>query len=81
MHKFLMQKVIDNEVCGSIYTENELIAYIDMDDCSDEEYRIYDISVFGEVKELFYRGWQPNCLIEIIDGDGTIVASGYGTDH
>lgn len=81
MHKFLVQKVIDNEVCGSIYSEKQLIDYLDMADCCDEAYKIFDISVFGEVKELFYQGWQPNCLIEIVDSDGTIVASGYGTDH
>lgn len=81
MHKFLVQKHIEGEVCAKIYTETELISYLDMSDCSDEEYRIYDISVFGEVKEVFYKGWQPNCLIEVIDSDGNIIVRGYGTEH
>ena len=81
MHKFLVSKMIDNEVYGVIYTETQLISFLDMADCSDEEYKIFDVSVFGEVKELFYRGWQPNCLIEVVDSNGYIVLSGYGTDH
>lgn len=81
MHKFLVQKIIDNEVCGSIYSETELINYLNLCDCSDEEYRIYDISILGEAKEVFYNGWKPHCLIEVTDSNGIIIASGYGTDH
>lgn len=33
MEKFLVQKVIDNEVYPKIMTANELIEYIDMADC------------------------------------------------
>ena len=80
-HKFLVQKHIEGEVYTRICTETELISYLNMIDCSDEEYRIYDITVFGKVKEVFYRGWQPNCLIEIIDGNGNTILGGYGTDH
>lgn len=78
---FLVQKMIESQVYGSIYTENELIAYIDMSDCLCEEYKIFDISTFGEVKEVFYKGWQPHCLIEIVDSEGHVVVRGYGTDH
>ena len=79
--KFLVQRMIDNETYPSIMTERELINYIDMSDCHDEYYEIYDISTFGEVKKLHYVGWQPNCLIEIADENGIIVFCGYGTDH
>lgn len=81
MHNFLVQKLIDSEVYGKIYTETELINYLDMSDCYDEEFKIYDISVFGEIREVQYKGWQPDRLIEIVDSSGNIVASGYGTDH
>lgn len=80
-HKFLVQKYIEGEVYTRICTETELISYLDMSDCSDEEYRIYDITSWGEVKEVFYQGWQPNRLIEVVDGDGNVVLSGYGTNH
>lgn len=42
MEKFLVQKVIDNEVYPKIMTANELIEYIDMADCHDEMYEIFD---------------------------------------
>ncbi|MDE7202433.1 MAG: hypothetical protein K2O91_11165 [Lachnospiraceae bacterium] len=81
MHNYLVQKLINNEVYAKVYTETQLINFLDMSDCYDEEYRIYDISVFGEIREVLYKGWQPNRLIEIVDSNGNIVASGYGTDH
>lgn len=82
MEKFLVQKVIDNEVYPKIMTANELIEYIDMADCHDEMYEIFDCtSMFGEVKKLHYKGWQPNCLIEVVDEHGNIVLRGHGTDH
>lgn len=82
MEKFLVQKVIDDEVFPTIMTANELINYIDMEDCHEEMYEIYDCtSMFGEIKKLHYKGWQPNCLIEIVDDEGKVVLKGYGTDH
>lgn len=79
--KFLVQRIIDDEVYSTIMTELQLIDYIDMDDCHNENYEIYDISTFGEVKKLHYVGWQPRCLIEVADENGSVVLSGYGTDH
>lgn len=81
MHRFLVQKNIEGEVYVRLYTETELISYLNLSDCSDEEYRIFDISTFEEIKEVFYKGWQPCNLIEIADSNGNIVLSGYGTDH
>ena len=78
MEKFLVQKVIDDEVFPTIMTANELINYIDMEDCHEEMYEIYDCtSMFGEIKKLHYKGWQPNCLIEIVDDEGKVVLKGY----
>lgn len=49
MEKFLVQKVIDDEVFPTIMTANELINYIDMEDCHEEMYEIYDCtSMFGK---------------------------------
>lgn len=81
MKSFLVQKRSDSGVNGGIYTEAQLISYISMSDCSDEEYRLFDISVFGEVREIFYKGWQPGCLIELADGSGKTVVHGYGIEH
>ena len=79
--KFLVQRMIDDELYSTIMTEIELIKYIDMDDCHGESYEIYDISTFGEVNRLHYVGWQPMCLIEVANENGEVVFSGYGTDH
>lgn len=82
MKQFLVQRIIDNEMCVSLMTPRELINYINMDDCHNETYEIFDVlSTFGEVKKLHYTGWQPNCLIEVADENGNVVLSGYGTDH
>ena len=81
--KYLIQRIssYDDEYFVSLMSENELINYIDMDDCHNETYNIFDVSEFGKIKELHYVGWQPGCLIELKDEDGNIVVSGYGTDH
>ena len=62
-------------------TADELIRYIDMQDYCTERYRIYEITQYCAPMEIFYRGWQPGCLIEFCDGKGQIILSGYGTDH
>lgn len=54
---------------------------IDMSDCYEGEYKIYDVTEFGQVQEVFYSGWLPNRFIKITDSNGNIVVSGYGTDH
>lgn len=80
--RFLVQKMIDDEIFSRIMTANELINYIDMSDCHDEKFEIFDCdTVFGSVRKLYYKGWQPGCLIEIVDEDGTVVLRGYGEDH
>jgi hypothetical protein len=60
---------------------NELISYIDEQDFIHERYKIYEITEFGTLEEIFYRGWQPNCRIEFVDKKGQIILSGRGTDH
>ena len=45
-------------------------------------YEIFDcMSEFGKVKPLRYKGWQPGCLIEVVDETGKVVLRGYGEDH
>lgn len=79
--KFIVQRVIDNELSLTVMSEEELIRYIDEDDLHQETYQIYDGSAFGEMKKLSYAGWQPNCVIELVDETGKVVLRGYGTDH
>lgn len=79
--KFIVQRVIDNDLSLSVMTEEELIRYIDEDDLHQETYQIYDGTAFGEMKKVSYAGWQPDCLIELVDEDKNVVLSGYGTNH
>lgn len=78
---YLVQRIIDGEFMCSLMNDLELIHYIDMQDICTEEYTIWDMSEVGKARRLHYSGWQPGCLIEIIDEDGNVVVSGYGVDH
>lgn len=78
---YLVQRIIDGEFMCSLMNDLELIHYIDMQDICTEEYTIWDMSEVGAARRLHYSGWQPGCLIEIIDEDGNVVISGYGVDH
>ena len=83
---FLVQRIIDintkNELrTSSLMTLNELIHYIDMQDIVSEFYSIWEVTEFGKLTHINYVGWQPGCLIEFATDDGTVVHSGYGTDH
>lgn len=79
---FLVQHMIDDEPVSSLMTPQRLIDYINMDDCHGESYEIFDcMSEFGKVKPLRYKGWQPGCLIEVVDEAGKVVLRGHGEDH
>lgn len=82
--QFLLQRKDEGEVTNSIMSENQLINFIDMLDCTDislDDCNIYLISEFGDPRLCFYKGWQPGNLIEIEDWECNLVLSGYGTDH
>lgn len=80
--QLLVQRIYDdNERDNTIMTPDELVHYIDMQDICEEEFKIFEITNFGEIKEIFYAGWQPGCVIEFVDKFGNVVLSGYGTDH
>lgn len=78
----VQRKAWDGEPYYSIMQANELIGYINMADCHDEHFSIWDITEFGKVEPCHYTGWQPNCLIEVVrDSDGEVILRGYGEDH
>lgn len=82
--RYLVQRILrwaDNEEEATLMNEAELVHYIDMQDYCTEEYKIYDVTEFGKIEQIFYAGWQPNCLIEFVNSSGQVVASGYGVDH
>ena len=79
--EFLVQHISDGERFNSIMDGNELIHYISMSDCHNDQWCIYSIDEFGEIAPIYYVGWQPDCLIEFANDNGEIVLSGYGIDH
>lgn len=82
--QFLVQRIChwdDESRENTIMTADELVHYIDMQDICTEEYKIYEITEYGTINEIFYRGWQPGCWIEFVDRKGEVVLCGYGTDH
>lgn len=80
---YLVQMIFDDgDFCASLKNEYELIHFVDMLDCEPvTDCNFYDVSVFGKIKQIHYKGWQPRCLIEFVDDDGNVVVSGYGEDH
>lgn len=81
--KFLVQRISDDgSFFLSIMSANELCDYINMNDCYNESYEIWDMSEFGKARHCHYAGWQEGCLIEVIrDDDQQLVVSLYGQDH
>ena len=80
---FLVQRMIDGEIIASIMSPARLIDYINMDDCHNEAYEIFDCtSEFGKIRPLYYKCWQPGCLIEVVDEKSEkVVLRGYGKNH
>ena len=84
MEKYLMVvRTYDGEY-AEMETEHAIIDHIDMQDCSDEEIKVYRVN-FDGVEELEVHGcWHDfdNPLyIKVTDSNGEIVFDGFGTDH
>ena len=81
--RFLVQRIADDgeRMEDSIMSGGELIKYINFNDIYGERYEIFDITEFGKFERVWYAGWRPNCLIEIVDKNRKVVYYGYGEDH
>lgn len=77
----------DKSVCASMKTANEIINWLDMDDCYTELHiKVFDVEThFGSIEELEVHGTWHNhkdpLYIKVTHSDGTIEFDGYGTDH
>lgn len=69
----IINKIVNS--CWIIKTTNE------SDFNGIEEMHVFDVTDLGKIKPLYYRGWQPGCLIEYVDDKNNVVIHGYGTDH
>ncbi len=80
---FLVQRELsDGERINSIMSAVELGKYINMNDCYDENYEIFNVTEFGKVTPAYYKGWQPECVVEVFDGEtGSTLFRYIGEDH
>lgn len=68
-------------------TANEIINWLDMDDCYTELHiKVFDVETqFGSIEELEVHGTWHNhkdpLYIKVTHSDGTVEFDGYGTDH
>ena len=79
---FLVKRVLDDgTVVNVLMTGGQLGKYISMDDIHNESYEIYYVK--GDVVHYcMYKGWQPNCLIEVVDTETQETVLSYiGEDH
>lgn len=78
---FVERTTDDGETFMSYMNEPELADYINMADCHNESYDITIITESG-THHCSYKGWQPGCLIEVVDDvTGKTVLSCIGEDH
>ena len=81
---YLVQSISDDGTSfNRIMNQYELCNYMNMLDCYPEELvAIWDITIPGKVRKCTYKGWQPNCLIEVVrEDDDKLVISLYGEEH
>ena len=45
------------------------------------DYEAYAEKHPGQIEEVRYAGWQPGCIIEMLDTAGNTVLAGCGEDH
>lgn len=79
--EFLIQAKGDDYSYNKLVSEAELVHYIDMQDYCTEQHRIFEVTNMGQIKEIWYAGWKPGCIIDFVDESGKVVAGGIGTDH
>lgn len=82
MSQYLLFYTFGNETVRMIVTEAGLIKFINEADFNGaEDIVVYDITQPDKIERLYYKGWQPGCVIQFTDESGEVVVSGVGEDH
>ena len=85
MKIYLVQVKTNEDEYSVLRTEHEIIEMINFLDFHHEVYKIYDITKFGEIKELkIHAPWHnpDNPLyIKLTDENNNTVFDGYGVEH
>ena len=81
--QFLLGTKYENEWSWKVVSPDKVIHFIDMLDCDPDiqGYQFFELLNTGAIQQIYYRGWQPGCYIELVDDNGETVLDGYGTDH
>ena len=83
--KYVVQGKFEGEVYIFIETARNIIARIDMMDCTGEDLTVWESEKFGELTPLTIRGcWHDldrPLYIKVTRPDGSIAFDGFGTDH
>lgn len=83
--KYFVQVETADTIINCVMTEEEIISRVSMRDCSEENLAVFRTKSFGEIEPLKVLGTWHNLdeplLIEVVDGQGNVVISGYGVDH
>lgn len=85
MKKYFVQTMFpDGEIGGSMNTAVEIISMFGFRDCTDCEFKVYDVSEFGKVVELEH--WPAisapfNYHRFVNPESGEVVFEGYSPEH
>lgn len=83
--KYVVQGKYEGEVYIFMETARNIIARIDMRDCTGEDLAIWESGEFGELTPLTISGcWHDfdrPLYIKVTRPDGSIAFDGFGTDH
>lgn len=75
----------DNTYSTNVYTWSQILSFVDMSDCHDDEIRVFYSPEYGKIEELEVLGtWhdpKEPLLIELVSQSREVICSGYGTDH
>lgn len=84
MKKYFVQCIDSNgDVTGSMNTMPEIAEMFGFRDCTDCDYRVFDISEFGRVRVIIHVGAvsAPFNHHKFLSMDGEVVYEGYSTEH
>lgn len=85
MKQYLVQIMEeDGAVAVAIKSANQILEMYGHRDCSGEDYKVYDVSEFGEVRELEYKPSMDgpcNYHTFVYFDTDEVAFSGFSTEH
>lgn len=82
--KYLVQcQYPDGSISCEMCSDVQIIEMFGFRDCTDCEYEVYDVSRFGAAEKLVHKPAMeaPFNYHEFCDSHGTVLFSGYSSEH